>query len=320
MAGAVVSTGIGGALAGFMARGALQAVDHWVSDGAVWMVRQVGGALSATGPSLGGWYSPHYRTMAELAGTLLVPFLVLAVVQAVARQDLSQLSRSVGVHLPAAVLFTAVAVELVRLASGVVDSMSRTVVARAHIPHLLTTVTAGIQPGGLLPAFVDFLVALVVAFGGLVLWLELIVRAAAVEAAVLFLPLALAGLVWPITSRWARRLAETLAALVLSKLVVAAVLSLGAGAVLAGGGGGAGLGGGGGVTRVVTGVALLMMAAFSPFALLRLIPMIELGAVGHLEGAGRRLAGQAGSALAGGRTAAATASGLVGLLGGSGGD
>ena len=66
------------------------------------------------------------------------------------------------------------------------------------------------------------LTAAVVAF---VLWLELAVRSAAIGAAALFLPLALVGLAWPATSHWARRLGETLAALVLSKLVIAAVLA-----------------------------------------------------------------------------------------------
>ncbi len=106
-------------------------------------------------------------------------------------------------------------------------------------------------------------------------------RTAAIYVAVLFLPLALATLVWPSVSHWCRRLAETLAALVLSKLVVVATLSLAAGA-LAGHDGSADLSG------VVSGAALLLLAALSPYALLRLIPAVEAGAVMHLEGASRR--------------------------------
>ena len=97
----------------------------------------------------------------------------------------------------------------------------------------------------------------------LVLWLELVVRAAAVSVAVLFLPLALAALVWPAVAHWCRRLADTLVALVLSKLVVAAVLSLAAGA-LAGGLGRRGGGSGGGFAAVVTGIALLLIATWRP--------------------------------------------------------
>ena len=119
------------------------------------------------------------------------------------------------------------------------------------------------------------LAAAIVAF---VLWLELAVRSAAIAAAALFLPLALAGFAWPATAHWARRLGETLAALVLSKLVIAAVLALAAGL----------LGSSSGLAGVVEGIALLAVAAFAPFALLKLVPAIEAGAAAHLEGLGRR--------------------------------
>ena len=66
------------------------------------------------------------------------------------------------------------------------------------------------------------------------LWLELLIRSAAVYVAVLFLPLAIATLVWPAVSHWCRRLVETLAALILSKFVIVAVLSLAAGALSSG--------------------------------------------------------------------------------------
>ena len=127
----------------------------------------------------------------------------------------------------------------------------------------------------------------------LVLWLELVVRAAAVSVAALFLPLALAGLVWPAVSHWCRRLADTLAALVLSKLVVAATLSLAVGAVAGGLGVGATGGDGGGFAAVITGIALLAIATFSPFTLLKLIPAIESGVVSHLESTRHRLSSAA---------------------------
>ena len=115
-----------------------------------------------------------------------------------------------------------------------------------------------------------------------VLWMELLIRAAAVYVAVLFLPLALATLVWPAVSHWCRRLVETLAALILSKFVIVATLSLAAGAVSSGT---AGTGAhGAGFSAVLAGGALLVMATFVPFAILRMIPAVEAGAVGHLDG------------------------------------
>ncbi len=114
------------------------------------------------------------------------------------------------------------------------------------------------------------------------------------------MPLALASLAWPAIAHWCRRLVDTLAALVLGKFVIVSVLSLAAGALAGGsaaGGGGAaaggGGGGGGGFAAVLGGAALLLLAAFAPWALFRLIPFMEAGAVGHLEGLGRRAGHQA---------------------------
>ena len=131
-------------------------------------------------------------------------------------------------------------------------------------------------------SFVLLLIALLVAVAAFVLWIELLIRAAAVYVAVLFLPLALATLVWPAVSHWCRRLVETLAALILSKFVIVATLSLAAGAVSSGT---AGTGAhGAGFSAVLAGGALLVMATFVPFAILRLIPAVEAGAVTHLDG------------------------------------
>ncbi len=131
------------------------------------------------------------------------------------------------------------------------------------------------------PAFVVLLGALLVAFGAFMLWVELLVREAAVYVAVLFLPLGLASLVWPAISHWCRRLVDTLVALILSKFVIVAILALAAGAIASGGGTG--------FAPVLAGGALLLLAAFTPFTLLRLVPAVEAGAVHQLEGSRQRV-------------------------------
>ncbi len=82
-------------------------------------------------------------------------------------------------------------------------------------------------------------------------------------------------MIWPATSRWARRLVELLVAIVLAKFVIVAILSL-ASAALAN----TTLTQSDGNTfeRMLAGAALLVLAAWSPFALLRLIPMMEVAA------------------------------------------
>ena len=205
------------------------------------------------------------------------------------------LMRTFLVNLPLSLLLTGVAVTLVRMALAATDAMSAMVLSSGGVDttNLLTGLFEVLTPVGLVtlgivPGFVILMGGLVVATAAFVLWLELVVRAAAVSVAVLFLPLSLAALVWPSVSHWCKRLADTLVALVLSKLVVAAVLSLAASAI-AGGVGLSASGGGGGFASVVTGIALLIIAILSPFTLLRLVPAVEAGAVAHLESARHRL-------------------------------
>jgi hypothetical protein len=101
-------------------------------------------------------------------------------------------------------------------------------------------------------------------------WLELAVREAAVYVIVLMLPLAFAALVWPARRVWATRSVELLVALILSKFAIVAVLGL-AGAAL-------GQGPHGGLATAVAGTVLVLLGAFAPWALLRLIPLSELAA------------------------------------------
>ena len=184
-----------------------------------------------------------------------------------------------------------VAIQLVILSLSATDAMSDAVAGGtgADVTSLLAGVTTGLVAAAADPtiaSFVLLLIALLIAVAAFVLWLELLIRAAAVYVAVLFLPLALATLVWPAVSHWCRRLVETLAALILSKFVIVATLSLAAGAVSSGTAG-AGTHGSG-FSSVLAGGALLVMATFVPFAILRMIPAVEAGAVAHLDGLRQR--------------------------------
>ncbi len=284
-----VFTGVGGTgLVGSLAKALLGGFFHdllvWVANGAASLVGVLGNVLSAsTEPVLtGSAFRSEFEVMAVLSAGVALPLLAVGAIQAIIRQEPGGLLRSALVRLPLALLFTGVSVQLVALGLAATDQASVMVLGAAGDPThrlLLGLVTGLEQTGGPgLAAFGAFLVVLTAAVVAFVLWLELAVRSAAIAAASLFLPLALVGLAWPATSHWARRLGETLAALVLSKLVIASVLALAAGL----------LGSSSGVAGVVEGAALLAVAAFAPFALLKLVPAVEAGAVAHLEGLGQR--------------------------------
>ncbi|MDA8076570.1 MAG: hypothetical protein M0Z40_15325 [Actinomycetota bacterium] len=269
-----------------IAAGALSAFAGWIVEGATWLLRALGNAISSTTTVdlRAPWFLLHLRVMLAVAAFAAVPMLLLAAVQAVYHQSAAGLVRAAFVHLPLAGLLSAVAAQLVQLALGVTDALCTTVTASTggELAKALTSIGRALshEPTPL-PTFVMTIGALLIVSGAFALWLELLMRSAAIYAAVLFLPLAFASLVWPAVSHWCRRLVETLAALVLSKFVVVAVLSLAVGAVSSGAG----------FSTILAGGALLLLAAFTPFTLLRLVPLVEVGAALQLEGARQRVRG-----------------------------
>ena len=280
---------LGGSIAASGFESVLSGISQWVASGAEWLLGQIGDVLvSTTTVDVGAtWFRTHYGQMTALAGVVILPMLLVSTLQAIVRQNPGQLVRAYLVQLPLALLLGVVAIQVVILSLSATDAMSTAVAggSGADVTSLLSGVTTGLIAAAADPtiaSFVLLLIALLIAVAAFVLWLELLIRAAAVYVAVLFLPLALATLVWPAVSHWCRRLVETLAALILSKFVIVATLSLAAGAVSSGT---AGTGThGAGFSAVLAGGALLVMATFVPFGILRLIPAVEAGAVGHLDG------------------------------------
>jgi hypothetical protein len=285
-----VSPGAGGLL-GLGAAGVFDLAGRWVAEGASWILAQVVAVVSATTapPLFTAWFHEQLGVVAAAAAALAVPLACCAAIQAVLSQQPGLLLRAVVVHLPFALAGTGTAVALVQLGLVVVDGLcqqlltaSGTTPARSVAP-VAQALGAGVL--GAAPSFAVLLGAVVVAVAGLALWLEMAVRAAAVTLAVLFLPLILATTVWPALAHWCRRLAETLAALVLAKLVIVGALALATEAMAHG----LAFSAGDGFGALVSGAALLVVAAAAPFTLLRLVPVVEAGAVAQLEQARHHL-------------------------------
>src|SRR5512144_579736 len=85
------------------------------------------------------------------------------------------------------------------------------------------------------PLFVAFIAGFFAAMSALAVWVELLMRSAAIYVCVLFFPLVVTARIWPRLEKWATRLLEGLVAIVLSKFVIVAVLSLAAAAIAHGG-------------------------------------------------------------------------------------
>ena len=226
-----------------------------------------------------GWFSSVEEALFPVELLVVGPLIFAATIGCIFRQDSRRLARVWGAGVPLSLTGGFLAVKLTGKAIGVTDALS-SAIEHAVDPNLgndfIGAITFGIthpSPG------VTPIVSLVALCGGLALWLELVLRAAAVELAIFFMPLAFAGLVWPATAHWAKRLLEVLAALLLSKPVIVGALCLGANALTSQAAG---------PSSLVTGTAILLMAAFAPFALLKLVPMVEMAGIAHLQGMSRQ--------------------------------
>ncbi|MDQ6779289.1 MAG: hypothetical protein M3071_24385, partial [Actinomycetota bacterium] len=269
----------------------LAAVVTWVLGGAAFALHETATLLGkTTDPQLGAWFSSTYWHMAAIATLLTLPFLFAAAIQALMRSDLAMLARAAFGYLPLAMLAIGIAVQLTTLLLGASDSLSGIIeqAAGGQATHFL--VKAGLYLGLLTrfahSPFVAFLIGFFVAAGALVLWLELVLREVAVYVIVLTLPLVFAAFVWPARRVWAIRAVEHLIALILAKLAIVSVLALGAGALDHAAGTFS-------IASLLAGIALVTLGAFTPWALVKLIPLGELGAAaagplrGQFEAGGR---------------------------------
>jgi len=258
---------------------------------AAWVTGAAHAVLTATAAVIGGttrpelesaWFSASYWRMAEIGMLLTVPFLFAACVQGILRSDPSLIGRAALGYLPLAVLGTSIAAPLTTLLLSASDGLSTLIAGAAGEAPGAALAKLGMGTGalaGVSGTFIAFVVGFVTVAATLTLWVELLIRAAAVYVIVLMLPVVFAALVWPARRVWAIRSVETLVALVLAKFAIVAVLSLG----------GAAIGHGiiAGPAAVLVGVTLVMLAAFSPWALLRLLPLHEMAA--GVEGLGPHL-------------------------------
>lgn len=272
----------------------------------------------------GSWFGAAAGALGPVAEVLVFPLLFAATIGAVLRHDMRRLGRAWGVALPVSLLGTAALAQFCRVGLQVTDGMTSLIETSVY-PGLgrLFAAAVGFSLGSTVSlggvGLVQAVFGLLLVLGATAIWLELALRSAAIELAVFFMPLALAGLVWPATAHWARRMLEVLVALLLAKPVVMAALCLGAKALV---------GQRAGLESIVTGSAILLMAAFAPMLLLKLVPVVEVSAIAHLQGVSRqpfqaagraaqRVAGMAAGAAAGAGGAASGAGGAAGASGAS---
>lgn len=272
-------------------------VTSWVADGAVWLIGEVAViSEKTTSPDLlSRGFIRQYRLMSMIAAFMAALMLIFAVFESLGRGDAGMLGRVFFVNLPLAAIATTVAYVVVQLLIAVCDGMcvaishsagadskeffkgavealakagaSGDAVARSSIGGPGAGGAVGDANGAVaVPLFVGFIAAILAAFAAFFVWIELLMRDAAIYVVALFMPLAIAASIWP---RWLsalRRTCELLIVVIFSKFVIVAIVSLAASLLAKNDGA---------VEHVLAAGAMLLLACFAPFVLFKLVPFAE---------------------------------------------
>lgn len=237
----------------------------------------------------GWWAGPAGQNLLasvlRLSAALMLIFLLLAIAQGVLAGDPMQAVRAAAIEAPLSVLGTTCLVAVTAVLLGVVDGASSLVLAGTGGDLGRFAEGFGAKATLATNGLVAVVLAVVFLIGALLVWIELAVRASLIYFLVLIGPVALAARVWPAARGVFRKLCELGIAVILSKFAISLALALGA-AALAGGGpdrAGEGVAGAAGqdLSGLLVGATLMLLAAFTPFVVLRLVPIVEAAAVAH---------------------------------------
>jgi hypothetical protein len=261
-----------------------------VAKAASWLLGKTLDAItgSTTPDVMSTWFVDRYAQMAALAALFAIPFLVLAAIQSVAATDWGILARAALVETPLAFLFTAMAIGMTALLLAVTDGMSDWIThsSKADTQSLVKALVHVYADTGTLavPPFLELVAAITAVAGAFLVWLELVVREAGIYICLAFVPFVMAARIWPRIAHWCRRLVEVGVVIIFSKFAIAAIFAIAAAAL-------GQVGQSKDLRAVFAGAALVLLAAFAPYALLKLIPMAEgaVAAIGnhrqHLQAA-----------------------------------
>ncbi len=286
-----VVTNVIGKTAGWAWEKVAQGVASWVLGGVGFFVNgTVKFLLTSTPPNVeAAWFAgpdSPYATVRNIAGVLLLAFVFLGLIQGLLAGDPGAMMRRVAADLPVAVLGMIGTTVIVGKLLELTDALSAAVLAHSGGQSVHFLSGFGVTVTGATQGFAAVIVGLVAVIAGMFVWVELMIRSVLVYILVALSPISFAAMVWPSARGVLRRTVELLLAVILSKLVVCITISVGVAALAGAGTEGAGhadSGDAGAVSMgtLFVGTAILVIAAFAPFLVLKLIPWTEAALVAY---------------------------------------
>ena len=220
-----------------------------------------------------------YAAVRNIAAALLVGFVFLGLLQGLLQADPAGMVRRLAGNLPVAVAGMVVTTALVSRLLELTDVLSNAVLSSSDQQALHFLSGFGASATSMTSGFAAVLLGLVAVIAALLLWVELIVRSSLVYLLVAISPLGFAATLWPSARGFVRKIVEILLAVILSKFVIAIALAIGVAALAGAGSAGTGeatpAAAGAGLGTLLVGAVVLGLAAFSPFLVLKLVPVAE---------------------------------------------
>ena len=286
-------TGTFADVAGGAVDGVLSAITTWIIAGVLALIELMWGVIdTSTQPQpLAEWFSGDATSPVQLAGglgvvTLSITFL-LAIIRGVLSGSPGSVGRVVGKDLPAAVLAIVCTVGFTKVGLDVADSMSAWVWAgtRDDAIKAMETLSNVLMTGLPGSQFLGVVAALGLLLAMAFMWIVLVVRESLIYLVIVFsIAFAWPTMVFPPLRDTAKKSLELLAALIIAKPVMTLAMSVGVSAL-----GGIGATGEPGAPAHVNlaqemgtlfvGVVTFGLAAFMPFLLWKLMPLVAAAVV-----------------------------------------
>lgn len=224
----------------------------------------------------GGFFpalTPIRQTVLGMSMALVLALFLVSIIRSLAAGEPGAIIRSALVDVPSAMFLMVMSVTVAWILIRIVDEASLAVTgdvgaAMGEFTASLVVVEA-LTGAGLL----GIIFGLLFVVGAILVWLQLLVRAALIYILIVLAPLGFATRAHPGTRQIARRTVEMGIALILSKFGVAVAFGVGATAIESSNG--VVEGDGIDLAGMMAGVAVMLMAAFMPWLIWKVFPMVE---------------------------------------------
>jgi type IV secretion system protein TrbL len=303
---------IGGHVAGSVFNQVAQSFGKAAAKVTAWMWTVI--AQTTTVDLSGGWFRSTVGITATLAGVVITAIFVLELIKAVLKREPGALGRAV-VGVGGGLLGAAASIGVVEALLAATDALSNGVVQTVGLGSL-DRLGSRIAPAGAIAGVAEPALILILGLGYLIasffVWALFVARKAMIIVAAVFAPVAFSGAASRATAGWVRKWIEFTVAMVFSKLVVVIIFTLALSLVGDPGKGMAAVG------SLFSGLAMMVLACFAPWMLLKLVHFIGGDVIAaHHQGVTQSVAQAGATPVNMARSGAAKLGGLVG--GGSAG-